>query len=70
LLKSSEKKACPYLGFERDAGTHAGYPSAGNFCFAVKTPRRIRSSRQQGFCLVEEHTRCKFFLEKITQDRS
>ena len=56
--------ACPYLGLERDAATHARQPTPLHRCFRTtdKTFAPVES-HQIRHCLSQGHTTCRIFVE-------
>lgn len=56
--------ACPYLGLERDAATHARQPTPLHRCYRNIDKIFAPVERHQiRFCLSEAHTTCRVFVE-------
>jgi len=56
--------SCPFLGVRGDPNTPMGYPTADNYCYALKTAKQIDLVTQRRHCLSDCYTECSIYQQK------
>ena len=61
---ANTNNVCQFLGLSYDSESLFAFPSAGNYCHRVKTPRPIAISHQEAVCLSGKHKTCPVYQEE------